>query len=292
MKFRFMRDYTGILSKNRLCQAFGVSRSGLYASMTRPESRRGRENRLLGARLQIIHAESHETYGVPRVLSELDDQGIHVNHKRVERLRRLLGIKLRHRKRFKPTTNSKHDFPIAKNVLARNFDVAQANKVWAGDITYIPTKEGWLYLAVVLDLFSRKVVGWAMSQRIDAELALDALRMAFALRRPGPGLLFHSDRGSVYACYDYKDLLADHKARASMSRKGNCWDNAVSESFFSTLKGDWLDRFVFETRDDAKREAFYFIEAFYNRRRRHSALGNLSPAAFEAAQKTPMQFVH
>jgi putative transposase len=287
-----MRHYTGVLSKVRLCKAFGLSRSGLYASMSRPESKRGRENRLLEARLRIIHAESHETYGVPRVLSELDELGIHVNHKRVERLRRLLGIKLRHRKRFKPTTNSKHDFPVAKNVLARNFKVDEPNKVWAGDITYIPTKEGWLYLAVVLDLFSRKVVGWAMSKRIDAELALDALRMAFALRRPGPGLLFHSDRGSVYACYDYKDLLAEHKARPSMSRKGNCWDNAVSESFFSTLKGDWLDRFAFETRDDAQREAFYFIEAFYNRRRRHSALGNLCPVAFEAAQKTTTQTVH
>lgn len=286
-----MRDYTGVLSKVRLCKAFGLSRSGLYASISRPESKRGKENRLLEARLRIIHAESHETYGVPRVLSELDDLGIHVNHKRVERLRRLLGIKIRHRKRFKPTTNSKHDFPVSKNILARNFEVAEPNKVWAGDITYIPTREGWLYLAVVIDLFSRKVVGWAMSQRIDAELALDALRMAFALRRPGPGLLFHSDRGSVYACYDYKDLLAEHEARPSMSRKGNCWDNAVSESFFSTLKGDWLDRFAFETRDDAKREVFYFIEAFYNRRRRHSALGNLCPVAFEA-QNTTMLAVH
>lgn len=286
-----MQDYTGVLSKVRLCKAFGLSRSGLYASISRPESKRGKENRLLEAQLRIIHAESHETYGVPRVLSELDDQGIHVNHKRVERLRRLLGIKIRHRKRFKPTTNSKHDFPISKNILARNFKVAEPNKVWAGDITYIPTKEGWLYLAVVLDLFSRKVVGWAMSKRIDAELALDALRMAFALRRPQPGLLFHSDRGSVYACYDYKDLLADHLAKPSMSRKGNCWDNAVSESFFSTLKGDWLDRFVFETRDDAQREAFYFIEAFYNRRRRHSALGNLCPVAFEA-KNTTMLAVH
>ena len=280
------------MSKLRLCSAFGLSRSGLYASLTRPESKRTKENRLLEARLRIIHAESHETYGVPRVLSELDELGIHVNHKRVERLRRLLGIKLRHRKRFKPTTNSKHDFPVAKNVLARNFKVAEPNKVWAGDITYIPTKEGWLYLAVVIDLFSRKVVGWAMSKRIDAELALDALRMAFSLRRPGPGLLFHSDRGSVYACYDYKDLLAEHQAKPSMSRKGNCWDNAVSESFFSTLKGDWLDRFTFETCDDAQREAFYFIEAFYNRRRRHSALGNICPVAFETAQKTTMQTVH
>ena len=287
-----MAGYTGLLPKLRLCKAFGLSRSGLYASLSRPESKRAKENRLLEARLRIIHAESHETYGVPRVLSELDELGIHVNHKRVERLRRLLGIKLRHRKRFKPTTNSKHDFPVAKNILARNFKVAEPNKVWAGDITYIPTKEGWLYLAVVIDLFSRKVVGWAMSKRIDAELALDALRMAFSLRRPGPGLLFHSDRGSVYACYDYKDLLAEHKAKPSMSRKGNCWDNAVSESFFSTLKGDWLDRFTFETRDDAPREAFYFIEAFYNRRRRHSALGNICPVAFETAQKTTMQTVH
>lgn len=286
-----MRDYTGVLSKVRLCKAFGLSRSGLYASISRPESKRAKENRLLEARLRIIHAESHETYGVPRVLSELDDLGIHVNHKRVERLRHRLGIKVRHRKRFKPTTNSKHDFPVSKNILARNFEVAEPNTVWAGDITYIPTREGWLYLAVVLDLFSRKVVGWAMSHRIDAELALDALRMAFALRRPGPGLLFHSDRGSVYACYDYKDLLAEHEARPSMSRKGNCWDNAVSESFFSTLKGDWLDRFAFETRDDAKREAFYFIEAFYNRRRRHSALGNLCPVAFEA-KNTTMLAVH
>jgi putative transposase len=292
MKFRFIRDFAGRMSRVRLCQAFGVSRSGLYASMGRPESQRGRENRILAARLQIIHAESHETYGLPRVMAELSDLGVHVNHKRVERLRRQNGLKARVRKRFKPTTNSKHDFPIAENVLDRNFEVAEANKVWAGDITYIPTREGWLYLAVVLDLFSRKVVGWAMSRRIDAELALDALRMAFKLRKPKPGLLFHSDRGSVYACYDYKDLLAEYLARPSMSRKGNCWDNAVSESFFSTLKGDWLDRFAFETRSDAEQQAFYFIEAFYNRRRRHSALGYLSPVAFEAANKATMQAVH
>ena len=292
MKFQFIRDYTGSLAVQRLCPAFGVSTSGFYASLSRPESKRTRENRLLTARLQIIHAESHETYGNERVMKELEEQGLHPNHKRVERLRRLGGLKARVRRRFKPTTKSKHDFPVAENVLDRNFKVAEANKVWAGDITYIPTREGWLYLAVVLDLFSRKVVGWSMSKRIDAELALSALSMAFKHRKPEPGLLFHSDRGSVYACYDYKDLLADHLARPSMSRKGNCWDNAVSESFFSTLKGDWLDRFAFETRDDAEQQAFYFIEAFYNRRRRHSALGYLSPVAFEAANKATTRTVH
>lgn len=292
MKFRFVRDYVGRVPKGRLCRALGVSRSGLYASISRPESARARENRVLSSRLRIIHAESHETYGVPRVMVELEEQGVHVNHKRVERLRRLHGLEARTRKRFKPTTNSKHDFPVAENVLDRNFEVGEPDKVWAGDITYIPTREGWLYLAVVLDLFSRKVVGWAMGRRIDASLALDALSMALKTRRPKPGLLFHSDRGSVYACYDFKDLLAEHLARPSMSRKGNCWDNAVSESFFSSLKGDWLDRFVFETRADAKREAFYFIEAFYNRRRRHSALGYLSPVAFEAAHKATAPAVH
>lgn len=277
-----MRDYTGPISKDRLCQAFGVSRSGLYASLKRPESKRGQENRLLSARLQIIHAESHETYGIKRVMAELEDLGIKANHKRIERLRCMLGLKARMRRRFKPTTNSNHDLPIATNVLNRAFAVEQPNTVWAGDITYIATREGWLYLAVVLDLFSRKVVGWSMSKYIGAKLAIDALKMAFSKRKPGPGLLFHSDRGSVYACYDFKDLLADHLARPSMSRKGNCWDNAVSESFFSTLKGEWLDRFTFEARNDAMREAFYFIEAFYNRRRRHSALGYRSPEAFEA----------
>jgi putative transposase len=285
VKFRFLRDYIGSVPKNRLCLALGVSRSGLYASIKRPESKRGRENRLLAARLEIIHAESHETYGMAKVMKELEEQGFGYNHKRVERLRRLHGLKAVIRKRFKPTTNSKHDFPVAENVLARNFQVSHANRVWAGDITYIPTREGWLYLAIVLDLFSRKVVGWSMSRFIDSELALSALRMAFTLRGPEPGLLFHSDRGSVYACYDYKNLLAEHKALPSMSRKGNCWDNAVSESFFSSLKGEWLDRFTFETREDAKRQAFYYIEAFYNRRRRHSALGYLSPEAFEAVTK-------
>lgn len=285
MRFSFVRGYTGSLSTARLCRALSVSRSGYYASRSRPRSKRDKENKLLVAKLQIIHAESHETYGLPRVMVELaEDYGVHPNHKRVQRLRRLHGLKARTRKRFKPTTNSKHHFPIAENILDRDFEPAEPNQVWAGDITYIHTREGWLYLAVILDLFSRKVVGWAMSKRINAELALSALRMAFLQRSPKPGLIFHSDRGSTYACYDYKDLLKEHKADPSMSRKGNCWDNAVSESFFASLKGEWLDSFRFTTRDAAKQEVFYYIESFYNRRRRHSTLGYVSPVAYEEAK--------
>jgi transposase InsO family protein len=194
---------------------------------------------------------------------------------------RAAGIRARQRRRFVHTTDSRHGFPVAPNVLARRFHVERPDQVWAGDITYIPTHEGWLYLAVLLDLCSRRVVGWAMSTHIDRELVLASLRMALDQRSPQPGLLHHTDRGSQYAADDFQIELAKHGIRCSMSRKGNCWDNAVAESFFSTLKGELVDRADFLTRDQARSAIFEYVEGFYNRTRLHSTLGYESPASFE-----------
>jgi len=231
--------------------------------------------------IAAIHAESRQRYGSPRIHAELVDRGCRTSRKQVARLMRAHGLAARRRRRFCVTTQSRHPFPIAPNVLARQFERAHPDQAWVTDITYIPTGEGWLYLAVILDLCSRFAVGWAMSARITDELTLDALGMALARRRPPQGLLHHSDRGSQYASGNYQQLLAHHGIVCSMSRRGNCWDNAVAESFFATLKVELVRDATWETRATARTELFEYIEQFYNGQRRHSALGYLSPRAFE-----------
>jgi putative transposase len=264
-----------------MCRVLEVSRAGYYASRRRPESERAKANRQLSTKIHAVYETSRRTYGSPRVYLELRDGGHEAGRHRVARLMRSEGLVARKKKRFRVTTQSNHSEPIARNVLARNFEVKKPNQVWVGDITYLPTADGWLYLAVLLDLHSRAVVGWAMSEYLDASLALAALRMALERRQPAPGLVHHSDRGVQYACEAYRGALAANGLVPSMSRKGNCWDNAPAESFFGTLKVELVGDRVFPSRAVARTEVFEYVEAFYNRTRRHSSLGYASPAEFE-----------
>jgi len=264
-----------------MCRVLEVSRAGYYASRRRPESRRSTTNRQLAAKVQEAYEASRQTYGSPRIYAELRDMGHAVGRHRVARLMRQQGLMARKRRRFRVTTNSNHLQPVAANILARNFQVTQLDRAWAGDITYLATAEGWLYLAVLLDLCSKTVVGWAMSKDPDTRLALAALRMALERRQPAVGLVHHSDRGVQYASDAYTDALHAHGVVPSMSRRGNCWDNAPAESFFSTLKTELVRDRIFPSRAIARTEVFEYVEVFYNRTRRHSSLGQVSPANFE-----------
>lgn len=267
-----------------MCRVLEVAPSGYYASLQRPLSWHALIDEVLMARVRMIHAESGETYGAPRVHLELQAEGLPASPKRVARLMREDGLAARPRKAFRvTTTDSNHDHPIAPNLLARQFDVngVAINRAWVADITYIPTREGMLYLATVLDLGSRRCVGWAMRDTLEVELALGALRMAREARRPAPGLIYHTDRGSQFTCGAHRAELAAHGMVASMSRKGDCWDNAVAESFFSTLEFELLMQNDWHTKQEARRAIFRYIEVWYNRKRRHSTLGYLSPADYE-----------
>jgi len=267
-----------------MCRVLEVSVSGFYAYLRRPPSWRALIDEVLMAHVRIAFAESGETYGAPRVLRELQEAGLPTSTKRVARLMREGGLVARPRKRHRVcTTNSNHEEPIAPNLLARQFDVngVAINRIWIGDITHLPTREGPLYLATVLDLGSRRCVGWAMRDTMEVELVLSALRMAREARHPAPGLIFHSDRGSQYASGEYRTELVAHGMIASMSGKGDCYDNAVAESFFSTIEFELLMKNDWHTREDARRAIFRYIETWYNRKRRHSTLGYVSPAKYE-----------
>ena len=281
MRFRFIEDHREVFLVRVMCAVLTVSTSGYYAWRGRPEGARARANRGLVEDIRRVHADSRRRYGSPRVHAALRAEGKQVGRHRVARLMRRHGIQARAKRQFRVTTDSDHAFPVAPNLLARAFTAPAPNRVWLADMTYIATSEGWLYLAVVLDLFSRKVVGWAMSETMPQDLTLAALRMAIINRRPEPGLLHHSDRGSQYAAHDYRRLLAEHGMLRSMSRKGNCWDNAPMESFFGSLKTELDDDVPFKTRQAAKTALFGFIEAFYNRQRLRSAIGYVSPTCME-----------
>lgn len=285
MRFAFIDAKRARWPISVMCRVLRVSRAGYYAWRTRPVGPRTRETRQLLTAIRASWERSRRNYGSPRVYEDLRAQGWRVSRKRVAKIMRQNGLQARRKRRFRKTTDSDHSRPVAPNVLDRRFEVERPDTVWAGDITYIWTLEGWLYLAVVLDLFSRRVVGWAMSNRIDTQLALDALRMALAGRQPEPGLLYHSDRGSQYAAKRYGDELDANGMLASMSRKGDCFDNAVVESFFSTLKNELVHLVVFPTREAARCAIFEFIGIYYNRQRRHSTLGYLSPIDYEYAME-------
>jgi len=280
MKFAFIAQEVAFPVET-MCRVLGVTRSGFYAWKKRPKPARAKSDAQLTVKVAAAHQRSRRTYGSPRVHRELRAQGVRVGKKRVERLMRENGIQGRSKRRFKRTTDSKHGGPVAPNVLARRFTVAEPNRVWVTDVTAIATGEGWLYLAPVLDLFSRRVVGWAASSSNDTALALEALRRALRSRRPPPGLLHHSDRGSPYASDDYRAELRVHCVRRSMSGKGDCWDNAVGESFFATLRAELVDHERFATRSDAIAAIGDYIDNFYNAERRHSHLGYLNPIEFE-----------
>lgn len=286
MKFRAIRDNIGRFAVSLMCSALGVSTSGYHAWRARPASPRARANGQLLQRIREAHQRSRGTYGSPRITEELRAQGHRVGENRIAELMRKAAIRAKSARKWKATTQSAHRFPVAENTLARQFTVDQPNRVWAGDLTYVWTAQGWLYLAVVIDLYSRTVIGWAMSDRLCADLATRALTMALWRRKPHRGgLLYHSDRGVQYAARDYQQLLAAHGIACSMSRKANCWDNAVVESFFHTLKVELVHHRRYLTRDEARQDIFEWIEVFYNRERRHSTLGYRSPAEFEAMAK-------
>jgi len=235
------------------------------------------------AEIKAIHQESKKTYGSPRIHAELRSKGIHCGEKRVSRLMCENQIRGKQKRRFRVTTQSKHTYPVAENVLARSFQAPMPNRRWVSDITYVWTEEGWLYLAAVMDLFQRQIVGWCMSASLEKSIALNALQMAIDRRNPSAGLLHHSDRGVQYACEDYQALLKANEMICSMSRKGNCWDNAPMESFFHTLKVELIHHRKYETRDETRRDIFEYIEIFYNRKRLHSSLGYMSPVDYEMA---------
>lgn len=283
MRFRQIEDQRGIWPVRIMCDALSVSASGYYAWRSRPESARKIANRGLLDDIQRVHAHHRERYGAPRIHAELRAEGQIISRKRIERVMRRHGIRARAPRRYRVcTTDSKHSLPVAANLLDQNFVAERPNQVWLADITYIPTGEGWLYLAVILDLFTRKVVGWAMRDHMRAELTIAALTMAIQRCRPGPGLTHHSDRGSQYAAGDYCDILRAAAVTQSMSRKANCWDNAPMESFFGTLKTELVHQREYTDRDAARRDLFAYIEGYYNRQRIHSAIGYITPEQAEA----------
>lgn len=268
-----------------MCRVLQVSRSGYYESLRRVPSGHNRSDELLRPEIKAAFVKGRKNYGTRRIKVELKKQDIIASRRRICRLMREEDLVVKTKRKFKVTTDSKHDKPIAPNLLEREFTVDTPDTVYVGDITYIPTREGWLYLAVVIDLFSRAVVGWAMSSRMTADLVNNALLMAIWKRKPAKGLISHSDRGSQYASETHRQIHIDHGIKASMSRKGNCWDNAVAESFFHTLKTELVYHIDFETRAEARTSIFEYIEVFYNRQRLHSVNGYEAPLVFELMRK-------
>lgn len=276
-----MKEHSGTLPVKKMALALNVSRSRYYSWRASPPSAHKQRDHELGEIICQIHHDNRDVYGKPRVHRELIAQNIHISGKRVARIMRENGLRGRQKRKFKATTDSGHDFPVSPNLLNREFTVALPNRVWVSDISHVWTMEGWLYLCVILDLFSRIATGWSMDSRITKELTVDALSMAVTHRRPAEGLMFHSDRGVQYAAELFREKLKGNKMIQSMSRKGNCWDNACAESFFATLKTEEVFHRLYKTRDEAKRSIFEYIAVFYNRQRRHSFLDFVSPEEYE-----------
>jgi putative transposase len=283
MRYDFVERHRGRWPVRLMCRVLLVSAGGYYDWRGRPKSSRGRRREALVVAIRAVHGEVKARYGSPRIHAELVARGTPCGVNTVARLMRKEGIAAKTKRRFRCTTDSNHGRPVAENVLDRRFEPAAVDQAWTADITYVATGEGWLYLAAVEDLHSRRIVGWSMSSRVDSRLVVDALEMAVALRRPGEGLVAHSDRGSQYASEHYQGLLAGHGITCSMSRRANCWDNAPMESFFASLKKELTRGEIFATREEARASIFEYVEIFYNRIRRHSSLGYRSPADYERA---------
>lgn len=281
MKYEFIHSHRSVFGIEKMCRVLRLSRSGYYAWIDRPESNRDRENRLLVTKIRKSHEQSKEIYGSPRITDDLIGWGYKVSRPRVARLMQANGIKSKIKRKFKVTTNSDHKLPISPNLLDQNFYVSAPNLILVSDITYIRTGEGWLYLTTIMDLFHRKIVGWSMSRTMTVqETTLAAMRQYLKTHNPAPGMILHSDRGIQYASKVFRALLDKHKIVQSMSGKGNCYDNAVAESFFKTLKTELVYHERYTTRAQARNSIFEYIEAFYNRIRKHSALGYLSPEQY------------
>jgi len=285
VKYAFIREHEGEFRVVRMCSVLRVSRSGYYHWVDRPESRRAREDRELLVHIRRVHLENRRAYGSVKTWRELCDRGVACGKHRVARLRKCDGIEAQRKRRFRLTVQNRNTAPAAPNLLRQQFVAAQPDRIWVGDMTFIRTRAGFLYLAVLLDLFARKVVGWSMHERPNLEVTLRALDMALEQRRPAPGLVHHTDQAPLYSAYEYRDRMQDHGLVPSMSGRGNCYDNAVAESFFSNLKNELVHHCDFHTREAARAAIFDYIEVFYNRQRRHQTLGYLSPAQYERQVK-------
>ena len=281
MKYAWIEEHRDLFSVSRMCRQLNVSRTGYCQWRTREPSDRSRANERLDAQVAAIHRASRRSYGRERIHRQMRDQGIPVGRERIRKSLRRQGLRPVYRRPYRVTTQSNHDQPVAPNLLERRFDNWAVNQAWVADITYVATDEGWLYLAVVMDLASRRVVGWSMSERIKTDLVSEALKSAYWRRKPGPGLIMHTDRGSQYASKAYRTLIRDFQMKASMSGKGNCWDNAAMESFFKTLKVERVYQVRYPRRAQARVDIVDWIEGFYNRERLHSSVGYRTPVAVE-----------
>ena len=281
MKYKFIMENRKEYRLGKMCKMLEVSRSGYHNYVRRKMSQRQLENQMLLERIRRIHHLSRGLYGSPKIYQELRKLGLKYNRKRIVRIMRINGIRAKTKRKYKRTTDSNHSYPVAENILGQDFTSTVLNKIWVSDITYIWTKEGWLYLCCILDLCSRKIVGWQIDITLSSSLVITALSQAITNRGENPGIIFHSDRGSQYASGEVRKYLWGHKMIQSMSRKGNCYDNAVMESFFHTLKTELVSFENFQTRDEAKMKIFDYIEIFYNRQRSHSSIDYLTPEEFE-----------
>ena len=292
MKYACIERCRNRYSIQLMCRLLSVSRSGFYASKTRPESSRSKQDRKLLREITRVHRQSDGVYGSPKIRDELADEGICVGRHKVARLMRLARLRGCPKRHYRTTTQQDPRYTPAKNLLKQNFSTDKPDQRWVADITFVSTQQGWLYLAVVIDLYSRRVVGWSMSQWISRRLVIDALRMAIDARQPGGDLIHHSDRGGQYTSDDFRNELAKHNIQCSMSSTGNCYDNAVAESFFGLIKRERINRKRYRTREQARADIFDYIEVFYNRKRRHGYLGNISPVDFEARSTGSLATVH
>jgi len=281
VKYAWIKKHTRLFSVAVMCRVLKASTSGYYDSSKRLACQQLLRRKNIAQAAIHSYFESNRIYGYRKVYQDLQEENIVCCQETVRRIMRRIGLYSRIKRKFVVTTDSNHTLKVAENLLGRDFTAKAPNRKWAADITYIPTKKGWFYLAVVMDLFSRRIVGWAMSENIDSKLVQSAMKMAILHRDPDKGLIHHSDRGVQYAAQDFQDLLDDNKVVCSMSRKGNCWDNACVESFFGSLKNEWVKGKIYETHEDGEKDIFKYIEVFYNRKRRHASLGYVSPVVYE-----------
>ena len=285
MKYAWIKKHGDWFSVARMCRQLGVSRTGYCQWRTRAPSARSMANATLDAQVAAVHTGSRRSYGRPRIVRDLNAQGVSVSHERVRKSLKRQGLRPVYKRPYRVTTDSAHNKPIAPNVLDRRFDGWRVNQAWVADISYVATHEGWLYLACVMDLASRRIVGWSMGERMKAALVCEALNSAYWRRKPPPGLIVHSDRGSQYASVDYRQLIKDYRMIQSMSRRANCWDNAAMESFFKTLKVERVHLMRYDTRALAKLDIVDWIEGFYNQRRMHSSINYQTPVKAESSRK-------